>query len=79
MLPHVFRWLKIAPLRDKAIALTLATVGLYLKERRLWSTSAACSLESRQERLLLEAWQPWLQIVSVGDLCKAVGNFFSFK
>ena len=31
MLLHVFMWLRIAPLCDRAIALALATIGPYLR------------------------------------------------
>lgn len=65
MLPHVFRWLKIAPLCDPAISLTLAVIGLHLRMGGVgWHLlPVASNLEGRQMRILQEIWQPWHRLI----------------
>ena len=77
LLSHVFRWLRIAPLCDPAIALTLATVGLYVRKggcvRALLPLARATA--ARQDQVLLRVWTPWITMITIPELFRAVECF----
>ena len=77
MLPHVFRWLKVAPLCDPAISLTLAVIGLHLRMGGVgWHLlPAARNLEGRQMRILQEIWQPWHRFIPLRQISPLLTAF----
>ena len=77
MLPHVFRWLKVAPLCDPAVSLTLAVVGLHLRMGGAgWHLlPAARDLPGRQMRVLQDVWQPWYRLLSLRQISPIITEF----
>ena len=76
-LSHVFRWLRIAPLCDPAVSLTLATVGLYIRKGGCIRALLPSHSESdnRHDSVLSKIWTPWLLMLDVSDLSSAVQQF----
>ena len=74
MLPHVFRFLKVAPLCDPGIALTLAVVGLHLRMGGAgWHLlPVARNLPGRQMRILQDIWQPWYRLLDPRPVCSVL-------
>ena len=74
---HIFRWLRIAPLCDPAVSLTLATVGLYIRKggciRALLHNHAEGL--NRHDDVLRKVWTPWLPMLSASGLFDAVQRF----
>ena len=77
MLPDVFRFLKITPLCDPAIALTPAMIGLHLRTGgQGWHLlPVARQLQGRQMTTLQAVWQPWYQFLPQRRVCQAIEQF----
>ena len=77
MLPHVFRWLKVAPLCDPAVSLTLAVIGLHLRMGGVgWHLlPVARNLPGRQMRVLQEVWQPWNRLLPLRQISPIITAF----
>ena len=76
-LSHVFRWLRIAPLCDPAVSLTLATVGLYMRKGGCIRALLHCHSEilNRHDKVLREVWSPWLPMLGASKLFDTVQRF----
>ena len=83
-LPHIFRWLRIAPALDPAITLTNACLGYWFRQN---GSSAILSpgysdVEMRQGAVVQQvfrAWVPLLGIDKVGNLLRLVAGQYSRK
>ena len=83
-LPHIFRWLRIAPALDPAITLTNACLGYWFRQ---YGSSAILSpgysdVEMRQAAVVQQvfrAWVPLLGIDKVGNLLQLVAGQYTRK
>ena len=81
MVAHVFRYLRMAPLCDPGVSLTLATIGLHLRRggSELALLPGFAPTPDRHMTVLRDVWCPWFQIVSQSEIAAAVGQFRARK
>ena len=81
-LPHVFRWLGIAPALDPAVTLTSACLGYWLRQNgptSLLSPGYPC-VETRQGAVvqqIFRAWTPLLGVDKVADLLRIIAGQYT--
>ena len=83
-LPHIFRWLGIAPALDPAVTLTSACLGYWLRQN---GSTALLSpgypdVETRQGAIvqrIFRAWTPLLGSDKVADLVRIVAGHYTRK
>ena len=81
-LPHIFRWLRIAPALDPAITLTTACLGYWFRQN---GSSALLSpgysdVEMRQGAVVQQVFRAWLPLLGadkVGNLLRIVAGQYS--
>ena len=83
-LPHVFRWLGIAPALDPAVTLTSACLGYWLRQNGpslILSPGYPC-VETRQGAVVQQifwAWIPLLGVDKVADLLRIIAGQYTRK
>ena len=83
-LPHIFRWLRIAPALDPAITLTTACLGYWFRQN---GSSALLSpgysdVEMRQGAVVQQVFRSWIPLLGadkVGNLLRIVAGQYSRK
>ena len=67
--PHVFRWLQIAPAADPGIEMTLAAVGYFLRRggNVLTLTQHASRAPDRHTAMVQEIWNSWQHVIPEGQ------------
>ena len=74
MVAHIFRYLRVAPLFDPAISLTLATIELHLRRggSELALLPGFVPTSDRNMTILREIWCPWFQIALPSEIAAVV-------
>ena len=72
--PHIFRWLQIAPAADPGIEMTLAAVGYCLRRggNVLTLTQHASCATDRHTAMVQEIWNSWQHIIPEGQFLDLV-------
>ena len=67
--PHIFRWLQIAPAADPGIEMTLAAVGYFLRRggNILTLTQHASCATDRHTAMVQDIWNSWQHVIPEGQ------------
>ena len=81
-LPHIFRWLGIAPALDPAVTLTSACLGYWLRQNgsTAFLSPGYPDVETRQGAVvqrIFRAWTPLLGLDKVADLVRIVAGQYT--
>ena len=70
-LASIFRWLRITPLAEAAISLTVSVIGLYLRRGgnlSLLGVTEPMAALSRHDQIVREVWRSWFPLVGAAEL-----------
>ena len=72
--PHIFRWLQIAPAADPGVEMTLAAVGYFLRRggNVLTLTPHASCAADRHTVMVQDIWNSWQNIIPEGQFLDLV-------